>query len=435
MSACLIQSIPANQTASAVTSTTISLTNVQVGNMLILDAISAATTGTPTVSSVTGGGATWSKISSTTYSSGLKDLEWWYGTGTTGGSVTITVTFTTVTFISLWMGEIINGGTPIAAMTDGGTGTSIGYTAITVSTPGSWVGVASRSEGTQTAGSTQTHGVGIIDTGPTFSGTIDRHGLTYGWAGTTVPADTATWTQTSGLWMTLGIVIPPTASTGVSFLQENVVIAGTSGVSFQVPLARAITTGDFLATIDYSSSSSTLGNISTITQTAGTSAGVTWARAVGPSSGIKYEIWYGVATASTTSATFTVTYGTGGSILPAIAILTFNGLALTSVLDSTGGPTTASGTTITGPSLTQSVFGELYICNIDPGHTIIQPPVSPAQGISMGSSAGAGYLISFDQNAQSVVWTGQTSQSQQTIAANFKALVSGSLPNPVAMMV
>ena len=104
----------------------------------------------------------------------------------------------------MWLGELSNAGTPVAGMTDTGSGTGVGYSAMTVSVAGSWAAIASHSDGNQT----NSVGLGTFNAGPLQSGYGQVAGLTYGSASSNTPAATG-WTQVGGPWCTAGIVVPP----------------------------------------------------------------------------------------------------------------------------------------------------------------------------------------------------------------------------------
>jgi len=204
MAVSLVQSdtVDFNPSSSA-SAQTVTLNGVMAGDTLVMAVPVYGTPTAPTVSSVTSTGSpTWTKINSAGVST--LDLEWWYATGVPAGTNVVTVTPTGSSRFGLWIGELSNAGTPVTGMTDTGGSTQVGYTAMTVGTPGSWVAVASFTISPES----NSVGLGSFNAGPYFTGG-QQAGLTYGAASANTPAAVG-WVIPSAVnWLTAGIVVPP----------------------------------------------------------------------------------------------------------------------------------------------------------------------------------------------------------------------------------
>lgn len=88
--------VQTKKSTTATASPAITLTSVVAGNLLVLVATALRTTSpVPVLSSVSGGGATWARAVPLASAAGTDNaaVEIWYGTGGTGGSITVTPTW------------------------------------------------------------------------------------------------------------------------------------------------------------------------------------------------------------------------------------------------------------------------------------------------------------------------------------------------------
>jgi RHS repeat-associated protein len=128
-----VQQAATNVTTNPASTTTVTLpATVTAGDALVLEVGTDPGSSLPTVSSVVGGGVTWIKGSGVTVNS-VGDQETWYGTGSTGGPGTITVTMSNA---NNTFGAAIQEFSGVATTNPlDGTATNTGSGSTTVTTP------------------------------------------------------------------------------------------------------------------------------------------------------------------------------------------------------------------------------------------------------------------------------------------------------------
>jgi hypothetical protein len=187
------------------------LTGITQGNVLILTVVDTSqTTGTLGVSSVSGAGATWARA--TGVDSLIGSVEIWYGLNTTGsgGSQTVTVTLagsdTAGCQLDEWtnvenVAGIVDSRHP--PFTNNASSTSPSITP-TVGRLNELLYVASLTANTETASPGAPYST---LTGPTTGGN-QKAGIAY-WVANTLTSAAATWTQSTGNWVTISATLKP----------------------------------------------------------------------------------------------------------------------------------------------------------------------------------------------------------------------------------
>ncbi len=137
-----VQSAAQNVGGSASTQTVTLPSNVTAGDALVLEVVGNPVTGTlPVVSSISGGGVTWTRGASGGNTT-VGDDEIWYGLNSSGGSGTTTITITMTAStpgIGAWLGEFSGLASASALDTSGtnsGTGTTLSAPSMTTTTGG-----------------------------------------------------------------------------------------------------------------------------------------------------------------------------------------------------------------------------------------------------------------------------------------------------------
>jgi hypothetical protein len=204
-----VQSATTNY-GSAASSTSVTLSsNVTAGDALVLAVSTSTPSGaTAAVSSVTGGGVTWQRGSSGGDAT-VGDLEIWYGTASSGGSGTETISVTLSNAnaeVGAWVGEFSGVASASALDASGattGSGKTISAPAMTADATGDLVVDAVNSDAIPTSGPAAPWTDPTGGSGSAFNPIAYRTLPSSG----TIPV--ATWPQASSAWATVGIALTP----------------------------------------------------------------------------------------------------------------------------------------------------------------------------------------------------------------------------------
>jgi RHS repeat-associated protein len=328
---------------------TLSVNPRHVGDALILG---VSVNGTQTVSSVSGGGASWKFLARET-GSALGNTELWLGTVASTGSSTITVSWTSSigsTYVDLAAQEFTNGtgaSTTWSEDTSGvlvnnGSTTTVTLPTLTASASGElYVGLAF-TDNTVSAGSNPGFTYDSLYSGlyafnPNMSGTV-----------------TPTATMAAGYYGSVGVTIAAHSTSTISAVGS---LQQTSGNGVTTLSVNPQHVGDALILSAFINGSQAITSIS--------GGGATWQKLARYAGAFGYlELWLGTVT-STGSSTITVAFNSS-------VATTLIGLNAQEYTNGTGPSTTWAGdvgsglngssSTITFPTVTPSVStGELYI--------------------------------------------------------------------------
>ncbi len=248
--------------------------NVTAGNSLVL-CIVTISANSGDISTVTGCGGTWHKGTAHSGAPNL-DQEIWYCVGATGGSKAITVTSTSSSSYAAQCSEWSGVGSFVSAATGSGTSTSASLT-LSPGVTGDLCVVALQGGGWTVSPSSPwaDYNAGRF---------VSAHGADVAWQVTaSSSAVTATWTQPSGAWETVGIIMSPAPG----FIQGTTV-AVTAAQTTLTPALTGIA-GRSLLVLCLTTSATSGQGASTVS-----GAGATWT--IGPTIAAangNVEIWIG----------------------------------------------------------------------------------------------------------------------------------------------
>ena len=312
------------------------------------------------VSSVTGGGATWTKIASVADTTQAKDVELWLGTVTTAGPSSISLTYSaTVTnsAIELSSQEFTDGTGPSTTWSVDSTGNvqtdsqsnTITYPSLSSSSAGElYVGYA-RSGFPPSSGSTP---------GFVYQATAVPNQYIYDTNVTGAAAPTAP-VSPAALSLTLGALLQAHGPAPTIYPVGSLASAYASGQS-----TLAVTPGTagdaMVLSVRIASASDTVSAV--------TGGGATWTKITSvtdTTQNVDLEQWLGTVTTpvpSTINVTYTNPIGTTDADLAAQEFTHNTGPSTTWSVDTTGNvKTDTNSTTITFPSLTPTATNELYV--------------------------------------------------------------------------
>lgn len=329
-----------------VSSYTITRAGVTAGNMLVIwhcgvDTLSA-------VSTVSGGGATWAKQQGG--SSSVRG-ELWVGTGTTGGSITITITPASPDCVGGTMYEVSNAASvETSSLVTHGVATTIVTPTMTPLVTGDLVLVGAGMGNSPTSNPSAPW---TDSAGPTENpGAFTFAPSAYQASTTASTGYSATWgTATAGTaGMGFGIIIAgASVPTGILFKQSTNGNA-TSSPTVTTAFSSSVSVGDLIVVT--TSDDSGVTSVSAVTD----SKGNTYARIVVVGSTSSYQRWYTVVQTGGSSFTVSATWNTGNTGRCTLVAQEFNGFIGTPILDksSTNGSTSTSATSGATSSTTRN---------------------------------------------------------------------------------
>jgi hypothetical protein len=203
------------------------LAGVAAGSALALAVFDTSRTSGYAATGVAGGGATWYRGNVEPSATGV--VEWWYGLGGTGGSITVTATMTGSDTAGAWLAEC--SGVSLAPAPDPNMLATVatGSTTTPTITPiptmlGELILVASLAPSTETAspGAPYTTYAGPLTAGAQRCGLVS-------WVTNTLTGTAAAWTCTTGVWNVAVLALKPRQPQGY-VVQNDTTAQNNAGV-------------------------------------------------------------------------------------------------------------------------------------------------------------------------------------------------------------
>ena len=224
-----VQALALNIAAAVSNTVTKSVTVTNAGDAIVVGVVnpSQTTAGSFAASAVSGLGCTWTRVANKTDTT-AGSVDVWLGTGASAGGGTLTITTPGATDnvgaeIEEWSGVAGAAATAIAASQPAGTSGSSTSPSISPQAQnlGDLLWAQSLSVNTQTASPASPY---TAEAGPTTS-SAQKAGSAY-WVASTMTANAATWTQTTGHWAVVAVVLFAAQPDGYAILN-----APSSGIN------------------------------------------------------------------------------------------------------------------------------------------------------------------------------------------------------------
>ena len=340
--------------ATSTTFTATLATGVTAGHWLVCQVVACNSTST-TVNSISGGGVTWTRGPTATFS---RHDEIWYGATSAGtsGSTTNTVTLNQADNPELVVSEWSGVGTIGPTNTNSGTSTTESVPSITTTAANSVVVVTLDPNNYVT--STTMSGWTTL-TATSYSGHTWQ--ATYYQAFASAGAISGSLTlSSSGAWQSVGLTLSPAVAPTTNLVQMADTPATTPLTTTTVTLTSAVTAGNWLTCIVWCNS---------VLVNSVSGGGVTWTQRilVTPTGGNNYlAIWTGMAASSGTVSAPTITVTCGGPDYVEVSVAEWRNVSSFASQATNQG----SGTTEAIPAFTTGSNNQLVIVATRPNNTI-----------------------------------------------------------------